>query len=119
MTIEREALERGQIDFSDLVDPAAPLLDPVHPGAVLAEDWLEPLGLGVEALAEALKVPAALLGEVMAGRRALSAEIALRLARYFGSSPDFWLGLQARYDLEQALRASGGRILAEVTPRAA
>ena len=75
------------------------LLPPVHPGEVLAEDFLEPLGLTQYRLAKDTSVPARRINEIVKGERAVSADTALRLARYFGTSDLFWLNLQARYDL--------------------
>jgi antitoxin HigA-1 len=117
MTIRRESLEAGQIDLSDVTDGTR--LDPVHPGSVLRRDYLEPLGMSVYGLAGALGVSRSRINEIVQGRRAVTAETALRLGRFFGTSADFWLGLQAAYDLEVARHALGERIKAEVRPRAA
>jgi addiction module HigA family antidote len=75
---------------------------PVHPGTILREDVLEPLGMSVNKLALALGVPATRMGEIVNGRRAITADTALRLARFLGTTPDFWVRLQARYELEMA-----------------
>ena len=117
MTIRRESLEAGQIDLTDVTDGGR--LAPVHPGDVLKHEYLEPLGMSVYSLAGALGVSRSRLNEIVQGRRAVTAETALRLGRYFGASADFWLGLQAAYDLEIARRAVGEKIKAEVHPRAA
>jgi antitoxin HigA-1 len=91
---------------------------PLHPGRVLELEWLEPLGISVNRLAGALGVPRQRLNEVVRGRRAISADTALRLARWSGMTANFWLGLQARYDLEMAEWKEGERIDREVTPLA-
>ena len=70
-----------------------------HPGEVLAEEFLRPLGLSVHALALALRVPATRVGAIVKGERSVSADTALRLARFFGTSAEFWIGLQAMHDL--------------------
>lgn len=118
MVITMEELRAGIIDFGDVDDPGGRRLDPVHPGQILA-DWMAEEGLSANALARALKVPHNRITAIMAGKRAVSAETALRLARYFGTSADLWMGLQAGFDQEIAERALGERIAREVTPRAA
>jgi addiction module HigA family antidote len=75
---------------------------PVHPGEVLREDVLKPLGMSVNRLALSLGVPATRMGEIVNGRRAITSDTALRLARFLGTTPEFWVRLQARYDLEVA-----------------
>jgi addiction module HigA family antidote len=90
-----------------------------HPGEVLAEEFLEPLGLSVNALAMALRVPATRMGAVVKGERAVTADTALRLARFFGTSPEFWVNLQAMHDLTKARQESGVTIARDVQPRAA
>jgi antitoxin HigA-1 len=91
---------------------------PIHPGRVLELEWLEPLGMNVSQLAKAIGVPRQRLNEVVRAHRAISADTALRLARWSGMRADFWLGLQARHDLEMAEWKEGGRIEREVTPLA-
>ena len=117
MTIKREAVDRGAVDFSDIASGRR--LPAVHPGRFLRDEFLVPLDLSVYALAKALNVPRPRLNDVVRGRRAVSADTALRLARYFGTSPQFWMNLQARYDLDTAERALRSTIDSEVTPRAA
>jgi len=90
-----------------------------HPGEVLAEEFLKPLGLSVNALAMALRVPATRVGAVVKGERGVTADTALRLARFFGTSPEFWINLQAMHDLTKARQESGARIARDVQPRAA
>jgi antitoxin HigA-1 len=95
----------------------ARLLDPVHPGEILAEEFLEPLGLTQYRLAKDTSVPARRINEIVKGQRSISADTALRLAKYFGTSDLFWLNLQARYDLEVEKDRLGRRLDAEVRPR--
>lgn len=90
-----------------------------HPGEVLSEEFLDPLGMSANALALALRVPATRIGAIVKGERSVTADTALRLARFFGTSPEFWMNLQAMYDLTKARRESGGRIQRDVRPRAA
>lgn len=92
---------------------------PVHPGEVLREDFLKPLGLSQYALAKALAVPEVRISAIVNGKRAISPDTALRLARYFGTSAEFWLGMQMTYDLEKADDSSRAAIDVSVTPRAA
>lgn len=92
---------------------------PVHPGEVLREDYLVPLGMSVNALANALNVPAPRINDVVRGRRGVSADTAMRLARYFGSDARSWLNLQAAYDLRVAEIENAKRIEREVHPAAA
>lgn len=77
-------------------------LSPVHPGEILLHDFMEPLGLTQSALADSLGVTAMRVSEIVRGQRAVTADTALRLSRYFGTRPGWWLDLQSRYDLEQA-----------------
>ena len=92
---------------------------PVHPGEVIRHDYLKPLGMSQYALAKALGITQARLGEIVRGRRAISPDTALRLARYFGTSAEFWIGMQAQYDLEVARDAKAATIARQVAPRAA
>lgn len=92
---------------------------PVHPGEVLAEEFLKPMGLSQNQLALSIGVYARRVNEIVLGKRRITADTALRLARYFGTSPQFWLGLQAEYDIDVAQDALGGRLEREVRPRAA
>jgi addiction module HigA family antidote len=89
-------------------------LSPIHPGEVLAADFLEPLGLSQYRLARDLSVAPRRINEIVHGTRAISADTALRLARYFGTSERFWLNLQARYDLEVERDHLGARLAKEV-----
>lgn len=117
MTITREDVDRRAVDFGDVASGRR--LPPVHPGHFLRDEFLEPLELSVYALAKALNVPRPRLNEVVRGRRSLSTDTALRLARYFGTSPEFWINLQTRYDLDVAERTLRRTIDREVKPRAA
>jgi antitoxin HigA-1 len=92
---------------------------PAHPGEVLREDFLRPLAMSQYALARALGVPEIRISEIVNGKRAITPDTALRLARYFGTSPEFWLGMQASYDLEVTRERIGAEIDATVRPRAA
>lgn len=92
---------------------------PVHPGEILREDYLVPLGMSANALAIALSVPAPRINDVVRGRRGVSADTAMRLARYFGGDARSWLNLQVAYDLRVAEIANGARIEQEVRPAAA
>ena len=89
---------------------------PVHPGEVLREDFLIPSGLSVNALAKALRVPPPRINDVVLGRRGISADTAMRLARYFGGDAHSWLNLQAIYDLRVAEIANARKIEREVLP---
>jgi antitoxin HigA-1 len=77
-------------------------ISPVHPGDVLREDFLQPLGMSVNKLALSLGVPATRMCEIINGRRAVTSDTALRLARFFGTTPEFWMSMQAGYELERA-----------------
>ena len=90
-----------------------------HPGEILAEEFLKPLGMSVNALAMALRVPATRIGAIVKGERSVSADTALRLARFFGTSPEFWVNLQAMHDLTTAKLEVGAAIARDVRPRAA
>jgi addiction module HigA family antidote len=89
-------------------------LNPIHPGEVLAEEFLAPMNLSQNRLALNIGVPARRINEIVLGKRSISADTALRLAKYFGNSPEFWLGLQAQYDLDVTSQALGERLDREV-----
>lgn len=101
MSIRRKPEERGV---------------PIHPGEFLREDFLIPLGLSANALALALRVPVTRITEILRERRGITADTALRFARYFGTTPDFWMKMQMAYDLALASRDSATRIEGEVFP---
>ncbi|MCI0736388.1 MAG: HigA family addiction module antitoxin [Beijerinckiaceae bacterium] len=92
---------------------------PAHPGEVLREDFLKPLSVTRYALAKAIGVPQIRISEIVNGKRAITPDTALRLARYIGTSAEFWMGMQAAYDLELARDQFGAKIEAQVHPRAA
>ena len=117
MTIKREDIDERTVDFSDVATGRR--LPPVHPGDILREDFLEPLGLSVYELAGALHVPRSRLNDIVRARRAVTTDTALRLGRYFGTSPEFWINLQAHHDLDVADRTVRRKIEREVAPRAA
>ncbi len=91
----------------------------MHPGKILLKDFLEPMSVSQYRFAKAVSVPARRINEIALGRRAISADTALRLGRFFGMESEFWLNLQSRYDLEVARDALAGRLGKEVTPLAA
>ena len=92
-------------------------LHPVHPGEVLLEEFIKPLKLSQNRLAIEIGVDARRINEITLGTRSVTADTALRLARYFGVSPQFWLGIQAEYDLDVAMDKLGNRLDREVRPR--
>lgn len=91
--------------------------EPIHPGEHLREDFMRPLGLSVNALALELRVPATRVLAIVKEKRRISPDTGLRLARYFGTSPEFWLNLQTHYDLALAERELSSAIASEVRPR--
>ena len=102
----------GAVDFSDVVTGRA--LSVVRPGEILLHDFMEPLGLSANALATALHVPANRITAILAGSSRISADTALRLAHYFGTTPQFWLNLQNNYDLRLAEAKVGDRVRQDV-----
>jgi len=90
-----------------------------HPGETIREDFLKPLGMSVNGLALELRVPATRMTEIVHGRRGVTADTALRLARYFNTTPKFWLNLQASYDLAVAAETKAREIERTVRPRRA
>ena len=117
MTVDREDLDRRRVDFSDVA--SGRLLAPVHPGEVLREEFLAPLGLSVYRLARAIGVSRPRLNDLALGRRRVTVDTALRLARYFGTTPKFWIDLQARHDLDIADRTLRPGIERTIAPRTA
>lgn len=93
-------------------------LAPIHPGEILREDFMKPLGLSINALARALHVPPNHVSGLVNEKRGISASMSLRLGRYFGTSPELWLGLQQDYELDLARDTAADRIEREVLPRA-
>jgi antitoxin HigA-1 len=117
MSIKREEIMSGRIDFSDIATGTR--LPRVHPGEILRIDFLEPMKFSVYSLAQAIKVPRSRVNDIVRGRRGITTDTALRLARYFGMTPEFWINLQTRHDLELASGALRKRIEREISPRAA
>jgi addiction module HigA family antidote len=95
------------------------VLDNIHPGEILLEELLAPLGISQNRLARDIGVPPRRINEIVHGTRAITADTALRLARYFGTSAGFWMGLQADYDLEEARKRLGDSLCRDVKSRAA
>ena len=91
-------------------------LKPIHPGEVLVEDFLKPLGLTQYRLANAIHVPPRRVNEIVLGKRGITADTALRLARYFGTSAEVWMNLQIRYEVETARMEEGGLIERTIVP---
>lgn len=116
-SIPIEDVWAGKVDFSDVVDPAAPKPAPVTPGEILLEEFMRPLNLTARSLAAALGVPPNRISQIVKGERAITAGTALRLARYFGTTPQLWLNLQSHYELHRALDEEGEAVQREVKPR--
>ena len=93
-------------------------LSPIHPGEVLLDEFIKPMNLSQNRLAIDIGVDARRINEIVLGKRSVTADTALRLARFFGNSPQFWLGLQTQYDLDIAEDHLGKRLDREVRPRA-
>jgi addiction module HigA family antidote len=117
MIIKREDLDAGRVDLADVT--TGKRLPLVHPGEILRDDFLKPMKISVYSLAQVIKVPRSRVNDIVLGRRGITVDTAFRLARYFGTSPEFWINLQARHDLDVADRKLRRRIEREVTPRAA
>lgn len=91
-------------------------MPPIHPGEILLEDFLKPLGISQYRLAKSINVYPRRINEIVQGKRAVTADTALRLARYFGTSAELWINLQAHYDLELARDQLEEQVEAEITP---
>ncbi|MDD9989165.1 MAG: HigA family addiction module antitoxin [Spirochaetaceae bacterium] len=117
MGIKREAVDRQQIDYSDVSTGGR--LPPVHPGEILRDEFLKPMNLSVYGLARSLNVSRPRLNDIVLGRRGVTTDTALRLGRYFGMTPEFWINLQTRYDLDVAERTISSQIEQEIEPRTA
>ena len=115
--VKRDDLGREEVDFSDVV--SGQRLPLVHPGEILRDEFLTPMGLSVYRLAQAIRVSRPRLNDIVLGRRGVTTDTALRLGRYFGTTPEFWINLQSRYDLDVAERTMGAKIEKEVQPRVA
>jgi addiction module HigA family antidote len=98
---------------------ASPNRVTTHPGEVLREEFLKPLGMSANALAIALRVPATRIGAIVKCERSVTADTALRLARFFGTTPEFWMNMQAMHDLTKARTENGKAVEQEVRPHAA
>ena len=116
MSIRREDLDEGRIDLSRVIDARRAAMKPVHPGAILKHEFLEPLGVSAYRLAKDISVPINRVAAIVAGRRAITADTALRLGRLFGVEPQLWMNLQARYDLGVAERELRGRVVRDIEP---
>jgi antitoxin HigA-1 len=93
--------------------------DPIHPGEILLQEFLHPMGISQYRLAKDISVPQRRISEIVQGKRSVTADTALRLGRYFGMEAQFWLNLQSRYDLLRAEAELDERLVKEVTPHAA
>ena len=94
------------------------LLDPIHPGEILHEDFMKPLGVSINRLAREIRVPPGRISQIVNGRRAITADTALRLGRFFGTSPQIWLNMQTHYDLSVALVTTGKEVESRIRPLA-
>ena len=117
MSTKREDVDGRLIDFSDVVSGRR--LAPVHPGEVLRGEFLTPMELSVYKLARALKVSRPRLNDLVLGRWGVTIDTALRLGHYFGTTPEFWINLQTRYDLDVAERTVREKIEKQIEPHAA
>ena len=117
MTIKRGELDRREIDFSDVT--TGQRLPPVHPGEILRDEFLIPMHLHVKHLAQAIKISEIDLDAIAHGRRSITIDTALRLGHYFGMTPEFWINLQTRYDLDVAEHTVRRQIEREIEPLAA
>ncbi len=88
-----------------------------HPGEILREEFLKPMGMSAHALSLALRVPANRIGAILKGERGVTADTALRLSRFFGTTPEFWVNLQSMHDLTKAKAELGATVIREVSPR--
>lgn len=119
MGISRADLDAGRVDLGDITDPEGVGIDPIRPGLILRDEWILPLGLSVYGVARDLGIERSRLNDTVLGRHAITADTALRLARYFGTDAQSWMNLQSQYELEMARAKLGTRLEAEVHPRAA
>ena len=117
MAIKREDVDKKTINFSDVAKGKQ--LPLIHPGEILRDEFLIPMEMSVYQLAKDIHVPRTRLNDIVLGRRSITPDTALRLSRYFGITPEFWLNLQMRYDLEDANRNLKKKIAKEILPRSA
>ncbi len=95
------------------------LLEPIHPGEILLEEFMKPMGISINRLARDIAVPPGRISAIVNGKRAITADTALRLSRYFGTSPEVWMGLQSDYELRIAQRTIGAEVEKRVHRHAA
>lgn len=119
MPTRSKSLTTTKIEFGGQELEEGARMPPLHPGEMLREDFMKPLGLSSNALAMELRVPVTRITEIVRERRGITADTALRLARYFGMSPEFWMRLQMDFDLESALDGQEAAIREAIKPRAA
>ena len=117
MTIKREDVDERRVDFRGVTSGRP--LPPIHPGEILRDEFLAPMKITVYQLAKALKVSRPRLNDVVLARRSVTTDTALRLSRYFGTTPEFWINLQTRYNLDVAEHTTRTTIEQEVEPRVA
>ena len=94
----------------------AKLLEPIHPGEILREEFLKPMGISINRLAREIVVPPGRISEIVNGRRGITADTALRLSQFFGTSAELWLGLQSDYDLRVTRQKVGKEIARRIEP---
>jgi len=116
-TITRESLDKGNIDFSDIA--SGKRIGNIHPGEILRDEFLKSMGISQYRLARDTGISQMAVSKIVRGKQAITSAIALRLARYFGTSSAFWAGLQTAYNLEEAENALADRLAHEVRPLAA
>src|ERR1700693_922996 len=116
---ERRSLRRRdcRLPLKELMAKKRKLLDPIHPGEILREDFLKPFGISINQLARDLDVPPNRISMIVNGERAITADTALRLGTYFGVSPEIWLNLQSDYEIRLASRLHGAEIQRRVRRR--
>jgi addiction module HigA family antidote len=113
----RETLLKSKSRITtEKVGAASGHLDPIHPGEILEEEFMRPLGFSANALARRIDVPVTRISEIVRGKRGITADTAVRLARLFRTSPDLWMGLQAEYDLRTAWRDLSPGVLDRIVP---
>ena len=117
MSISAKDLAAGRVDLSEIADTDIPDLHPIHPGELLRTEWLDPMGLTPYRLSKDIGVPLTRILAIIDGRRGISADTALRLARYFGTDAVSWMALQANYDLALAAEQLGDKLVVQVKPR--
>jgi addiction module HigA family antidote len=117
VTIKREDIDKRRVDFSDIATGRR--LPTVHPGEILRDEFLKPMGISVYELANAIDVPRSRANDIVRGRRAITTDTALRLGRYFGTTAVFWINLQTHHDLDVADRTLRRKIERAVEPRKA